>query len=131
MQVSDRTIVVLGTGGTIAGRAASAADNIGYRAAEVAVAELVQGLPATGGLALHTEQVAQIDSKDMDFAVWAVLAVGGLLGAVASLVTRTLFPNSALAAVSLVTLLVLWPKGNAMTDPKGNPGDVGEYEEPR
>lgn len=74
MQVSTRTIVVLGTGGTIAGRAASATDNLGYRAAELGVAELLGGIPAASGHALHAEQVAQIDSKDMDFAVWCALA---------------------------------------------------------
>lgn len=74
MQVSTRTIVVLGTGGTIAGRAASAADNLGYRAAELGVAELLRGIPAASGHALHAEQVAQVDSKDMDFAVWRALA---------------------------------------------------------
>src|SRR4051812_44914182 len=74
MQVSRGEIVVLGTGGTIAGRAASAADNVGYRAGEVPVDELLRGLAVPGGLRVHAEQVAQIDSKDMDFAVWATLA---------------------------------------------------------
>lgn len=74
MQVSQRKIVVLGTGGTIAGRAASARDNLGYRAGELGVDALVQGLPAAEGLALHTEQVAQLDSKDMDFGTWCALA---------------------------------------------------------
>jgi len=74
MQVTGRRIVVLGTGGTIAGRAASAQDNIGYRAAELGVAELLLGLPVAAGLALHAEQVAQVDSKDMDFDVWCALA---------------------------------------------------------
>ena len=72
--MSRRRIVVLGTGGTIAGRAASAADHLGYRAGEVAVADLLQGLPAWQDVDLHPEQVAQIDSKDMDFATWRVLA---------------------------------------------------------
>lgn len=74
MQVSQRRIVVLGTGGTIAGRAASAQDNVGYRAGEVGIDELVRGLPGLADLALHTEQVAQLDSKDMDFATWCALA---------------------------------------------------------
>src|SRR5829696_3706814 len=74
MQVSQRRIVVLGTGGTIAGRAASAQDNIGYRAGEVGVAELLQGLPQAADLAVQGEQVAQLDSKDMEFAVWCALA---------------------------------------------------------
>lgn len=74
MQVSARRIVVLGTGGTIAGRAASAQDNVGYKAAEVGVADLLQGIPVLAGFELQAEQVAQIDSKDMDFAVWCALA---------------------------------------------------------
>ena len=74
MQVTRRRIVVLGTGGTIAGRAASAQDNIGYRAGEVGVADLLAGVAVPAGFTLQAEQVAQIDSKDMDFAVWQALA---------------------------------------------------------
>ncbi len=36
-----RRVVVLGTGGTIAGRAASSGDNIGYTAGQVGVADLL------------------------------------------------------------------------------------------
>ena len=71
--VRGRRVVVIGTGGTIAGRATSALDNIGYSAAEVGVAELVQDF-APDGVTLLTEQVAQLDSKDMDFGVWQSLA---------------------------------------------------------
>ncbi|MCJ0763396.1 asparaginase [Variovorax terrae] len=67
-------IVVLGTGGTIAGTAATAGDNIGYTAAQVGVEQLVAALPALRGVPLLTEQVAQVDSKDMDFGIWAALA---------------------------------------------------------
>ncbi|MGV3571480.1 MAG: asparaginase [Ramlibacter sp.] len=74
MQVSGGTIVVLGTGGTIAGEAASAADNVGYRSAQRSVADLLRGVPAAAGLRIESEQVAQVDSKDMDFAVWTRLA---------------------------------------------------------
>ena len=70
---SNPTIVVLGTGGTIAGSAARADDNVGYRAATQGVGQLVAGLGARAQ-ALETEQVAQLDSKDMDFAVWLRLA---------------------------------------------------------
>lgn len=73
------TIVVLGTGGTIAGTAASAADNIGYTAAQLAVSELLDGVPglarALDGRVLVREQVAQLDSKDMSFGVWQQLAM--------------------------------------------------------
>ena len=70
-----QNIVILGTGGTIAGRAASVSDNIGYTAAQVGVEELLAAIPALAqaGTVL-TEQVAQVDSKDMSFAVWAKLA---------------------------------------------------------
>lgn len=71
-------VVVLGTGGTIAGRARSASDNIGYTAAELGVAELLGAIPglaiALSGCTLVAEQVAQLDSKDMHVAVWQALA---------------------------------------------------------
>ncbi len=77
-QPGEKKIVVLGTGGTIAGTAASPGDNIGYTAAQVSVTQLLDAIPALGALlggrALHAEQVAQIDSKDMSFAVWQRLA---------------------------------------------------------
>ncbi len=68
------TTVILGTGGTIAGTAASAVDSLHYRSAELGVSALVAALPALRGLPLETEQVAQIDSKDMSAAVWQLLA---------------------------------------------------------
>jgi L-asparaginase len=74
MQVSDRTIVVLGTGGTIAGRAPSARDNLAYHAGEVAVADLLAGVQAPQGTRLQPEQVAQIDSKDLDPDLWCALS---------------------------------------------------------
>lgn len=78
MQVNGQKIVVLGTGGTIAGTSAQAGDNIGYMAAQVGVAQLLGAVPglqqAAAGAQLVTEQVAQIDSKDMDTAVWQALA---------------------------------------------------------
>lgn len=74
MQDTPRSVAVLATGGTIAGTAASATDNIGYSAAQLGVRALVEAVPALAELPLVTEQVAQLDSKDMDFAVWAALA---------------------------------------------------------
>ena len=64
-----RGVVVLGTGGTIAGSAGSATDNVGYVAAQTGVGLLVGGLGEQAGR-LESEQVAQVDSKDMDFALW-------------------------------------------------------------
>jgi L-asparaginase len=67
-------VVVLGTGGTIAGAAESATDNVGYAAGQVGVAQLLAGVPGLAGAALEAEQIAQIDSKDMDAATWQALA---------------------------------------------------------
>jgi L-asparaginase len=67
-----KKIVVLATGGTIAGLANDAAKPQNYTAGQVDVADLLRGV-AADGLELLTEQVAQIDSKDMSFAVWQSL----------------------------------------------------------
>lgn len=75
MQSQTSKIVVLGTGGTIAGTAEQAGDNVGYSAAQIGVARLVEAVPALRGLPLEFEQVAQIDSKDMGFEVWRTLAI--------------------------------------------------------
>lgn len=69
-----RRLVVLGTGGTIAGRAAQANDNVGYVAGQVAVSDLVAMVPALSACPLDVEQVAQINSKDMVLGVWQALA---------------------------------------------------------
>lgn len=70
-------IVLLATGGTIAGVSADARDNVGYAAAQVGVEQLLQALPQQGRLQLRLmgEQVAQLDSKDMTSAVWSALAL--------------------------------------------------------
>jgi L-asparaginase len=66
--------VILGTGGTIAGRAVRAGDNVGYVAGQVSAQDLMAAVPPLSGVPLDVEQVAQIDSKDMGFAVWQRLA---------------------------------------------------------
>ena len=70
----DSVIVILGTGGTISALADSPDENLRYRAGEVGVAALAASLPTAQGITVETEQVAQIDSKDMDFATWRRLA---------------------------------------------------------
>lgn len=69
-----RRIVVLGTGGTIAGTAASQADHVGYTAGQLGVDHLLAALPELAAVDLQVEQLAQLDSKDMDFATWRRLA---------------------------------------------------------
>lgn len=72
-------IVVIGTGGTIAGRSAQAGDNVGYQAGQVSVADLLQAVPGLTGVLsgreLRVLQLAQVDSKDMEFALWYSLAL--------------------------------------------------------
>ncbi|HXE46733.1 MAG TPA: asparaginase [Ramlibacter sp.] len=75
MQVTGKKIVVLATGGTIAGTAAAATDNIGYTAAQLGVQELVAAIPGLASVPLETEQVAQVDSKGMSFEIWRKLAL--------------------------------------------------------
>ena len=70
-------VVVLGTGGTIAGLAIDTGDNVGYTAAQIGIKALLEAIPALGDLPceLISEQVAQVDSKDMSIAVWQRLLV--------------------------------------------------------
>jgi len=72
------SIVFLGTGGTIAGSASSAQDNLSYTSGRVALADLLGGLPGLperlGGRNVRHEQVFQEDSKDLDPAHWQLLA---------------------------------------------------------
>lgn len=75
MQSKAATIVVLGTGGTIAGTSADAGDNVGYTAAQLSVAQLLRSVPSLSGVPLETEQVAQLNSKDMSHTVWHALAL--------------------------------------------------------
>lgn len=68
-------IAVLATGGTIAGSAADAAQTSGYQAGVVGVDRLLAAVPALSHVArIEAEQVASIDSKDLDIALWTMLA---------------------------------------------------------
>jgi L-asparaginase len=72
-------LVVLGTGGTIAGRSPTSGDNVGYTAGQICAADLLFPLndllpQSVKSLDVSVEQLAQLDSKDMDDATWAVLA---------------------------------------------------------
>ena len=68
------TLVILATGGTIAGTGHSAQDTLVYRSAQLSVHDLVAAVPQLQQYDLLTEQVAQLDSKDMTHAVWHQLA---------------------------------------------------------
>ena len=68
-----QTLVILGTGGTIAGSASSPDDAVGYRAGAIGVGELVAAVPALAASPVEAEQIAQLDSKDMTPATWVAL----------------------------------------------------------
>jgi L-asparaginase len=72
-----KKVVFLGTGGTIAGTAKSESDNVGYKAAQVGIDKLLESSPALrwtlGAHLAETEQVLQVNSKDMVFAGWQLL----------------------------------------------------------
>src|SRR3954465_3978332 len=74
MQAAQRKIVILGAGGTLAGTSATPGDNIGYKSAQVGIADLVAAIPLLRSVPIETEQVAQVDSKDMTLAIWNALA---------------------------------------------------------
>lgn len=76
MQSASSLVVIIGTGGTIAGTAPDAASHVGYRAAALDVDDLVAAVPALRGQALATVSLARLDSSDMDHATWLRLADG-------------------------------------------------------
>jgi glutamin-(asparagin-)ase len=68
-------VVVVGTGGTIAGQGQSAANTSSYSAAVVKVDDLVKAIPELGKVAnVRSEQVAQIGSKSMTDAIMLKIA---------------------------------------------------------
>ena len=68
-------ILVLATGGTIAGSAASAAATTGYKAGALGVEALLSAAPEIQHCANVTgEQICSIDSKDMTDSIWLQLA---------------------------------------------------------
>lgn len=75
LSILQRKVVILGMGGTIAGTAVSSSDNVGYTAAQLGVSDLLASSRA-GPMAclVETEQVAQLDSKDMSWSALSLLA---------------------------------------------------------
>src|SRR6185369_15522241 len=67
-------IVVLATGGTIAG-AQAAGQDAGYKSGSFKVEDLINAVPQLNDLAVITgEQIVNIGSQDMNDAVWLKLA---------------------------------------------------------
>ncbi len=74
MPSSAQKVVVIGTGGTIAGQSARPQDHVGYQAGVLSAADLVASVPALAGLPLECDSLAQMDSCDMDHRTWHRLA---------------------------------------------------------
>lgn len=73
MPSSAPVILVLGTGGTIAGLADSPAASSRYQAAQLPIAALAASVPGVAGCRVEAQQVLQIDSKDLSFGDWLAL----------------------------------------------------------
>lgn len=67
-------IVVIATGGTIAGTASSETEVVNYTAAQKTVDDLLAGIPRPDNCEFEAYQLAQVDSKDMSYEVWRELA---------------------------------------------------------
>ncbi len=67
-------IVLIGTGGTIAGSAARTDDHLGYSSGTLSTQDFLDAVPALAAMRITTEQIARLDSKDMDQATWQALA---------------------------------------------------------
>lgn len=68
-------IVILATGGTIAGAVDSSLQTTGYQAGVLSIESLLQSVPELANVAnLESEQIAHIDSADMNDEIWLTLA---------------------------------------------------------
>src|SRR6185369_14183714 len=68
-------VIILATGGTIAGAGASA-ERAGYTAGKIPIDNLIGAIPAVKKIATITgEQVASVGSQDMTIDIWKKLAV--------------------------------------------------------
>src|SRR6187431_3474271 len=68
-------VIILATGGTIAGAGASA-DRAGYTAGKIPIDDLIGSIPSVKKIATITgEQVASVGSQDMTIDIWKKLAV--------------------------------------------------------
>ncbi|SMC53328.1 type II asparaginase [Sporomusa malonica] len=70
-----KNIVILATGGTISGNASCETDMLTYKSAVLTVDSLIDSMPYIQNLAHVTgEEIAQIDSCDMNTEIWLKLA---------------------------------------------------------
>src|SRR5512145_364978 len=77
VQAQDKLprVIILATGGTIAGAGASA-DRAGYTAGKIPIDDLIGTIPSVKKIASITgEQIASVGSQDMTIEIWKKLAV--------------------------------------------------------
>src|SRR6187200_2575083 len=68
-------VIILATGGTIAGAGASA-DRAGYEAGKIPIEDLIGAIPTVKKIATITgEQISSVGSQDMSIDIWKKLAV--------------------------------------------------------
>src|SRR3954463_6945355 len=68
-------VIILGTGGTIAGAGASA-DRAAYTAGKIPIEDLIGAIPTVKKIATITgEQISSVGSQDMTIDIWKKLAV--------------------------------------------------------
>src|SRR6187399_136691 len=68
-------VIILATGGTIAGAGASA-DRAGYTAGKIPIEDLIGAIPSVKKIATITgEQISSVGSQDMTIEIWKKLAV--------------------------------------------------------
>jgi L-asparaginase len=68
-------VVILGTGGTIAGRGTSPLQTAGYKAGELSVTELTQAAPGLDQIAqIHCEQICNVASSAITVETWLQMA---------------------------------------------------------
>jgi len=72
--LSSQHVVLIATGGTIAGSAARPQDHVGYTAGALGADDLVAAVPALQGVPLQAMTLARLDSCDMEHATWLALA---------------------------------------------------------
>lgn len=68
-------VIILATGGTIAGAGASA-DRAGYTAGKIPIDDLIGAIPSVKKIAnISGEQIASVGSQDMSIEIWKKLAI--------------------------------------------------------
>lgn len=70
-----KKVFVIATGGTIAGTADSQTETVNYTAAQLTVNKLLAGIPVPDHIEFEGHQLAQVDSKDMNFTIWRDLVI--------------------------------------------------------